>query len=138
MPVCFHAHKRRLQRPGAHWAVSSAGRALPSQGRGREFESPTVHRLLQPSRGRLAQLEERCLHTAEVTGSSPVSPIRQVKGEKHCSLYKGETNFSVMSQYCNGALGRRCLESFSSGVFCLGPRPAQSDPHCTTHARRAS
>ena len=27
----------------ARWAVSSAGRALPSQGRGREFESPTVH-----------------------------------------------------------------------------------------------
>src|SRR5712691_7671952 len=61
-------------------AVSSAGRALPSQGRGREFESPTVHRFLHSSRGRLAQLEERCLHTAEVTGSSPVSPTRKVKG----------------------------------------------------------
>ena len=52
---------------------------MPSQGRGREFESPTVHSLLQPLRGRLAQLEERCLHTAEVTGSSPVSPTRKVK-----------------------------------------------------------
>ena len=39
-------------------AVSSAGRALPSQGRGREFESPTVHRLLgQCISGRLAQRE---------------------------------------------------------------------------------
>ncbi len=39
-------------------AVSSAGRALPSQGRGREFESPTVHRLLgQATHGRLAQRE---------------------------------------------------------------------------------
>src|SRR6266849_9353867 len=39
-------------------AVSSAGRALPSQGRGREFESPTVHKLLgQSASGRLAQRE---------------------------------------------------------------------------------
>ena len=40
---------------------------------------PSIDSLGQSSRGRLAQLEERCLHTAEVTGSSPVSPTRDIK-----------------------------------------------------------
>ena len=45
-------------RTAVRWAVSSAGRALPSQGRGREFKSPTVHRLLgHYASGRLAQRE---------------------------------------------------------------------------------
>ena len=52
MAVCFLAREQDAGSPtrvshegtaGMFWAVSSAGRALPSQGRGREFESPTVH-----------------------------------------------------------------------------------------------
>ena len=63
------------------WHFSGNPAILPvAKDSPKEFESPTVHRLLQLPRGRLAQLAERCLHTAEVTGSSPVSPTQSIKG----------------------------------------------------------
>lgn len=55
---------------------SSAGRALPSHGRGPGFNSPWFHAARVPNRvtalfGVMAQLVEHCLCTAAVRGSNP-------------------------------------------------------------------
>ena len=88
------------------WAVSSAGRALPSQGRGREFESPTVHKLLSLfTSGRLAQRE-----SAVFTRQKSQVQI----------LYRPLSKLSAaMPWECHEASYQRRLEGSPPGVLLL-------------------
>ena len=63
------------------WAVSSVGRALPSQGRGREFESPTVHFYAgERFDGRLAQWESTVFTRQGSLVQAQHRPLRKSRG----------------------------------------------------------
>src|SRR6266498_2035663 len=77
--------------------------------------------------GRLAQLGERCLHTAEVTGSSPVSPTRKVKGLETIPAAIEDWGFwrkstvSPRRRKCWSGCRKRHAFSTAVAFFAIGP-----------------
>ena len=67
MPIRFQARPTRLGAGSKSW-IRAGNRRL------RHLTICRRPNILLPEKGRLAQLVERCVHIAEVTGSSPVAP----------------------------------------------------------------